>query len=66
MSPVLAAMKVPEETGLDALRFSLERFTTTDEIEGVGNQLGIHRQMTRRVSNYRRRPPIIRIAQVIF
>jgi cysteine desulfurase len=40
LSPVLAAMKVPEETGMGALRFSLGRFTTVEEIETVVNRLG--------------------------
>jgi cysteine desulfurase len=40
LSPVLAAMKVPEEAGMGALRFSLGRFTTTEEIEDVVGQLG--------------------------
>jgi cysteine desulfurase len=40
LSPVLAAMRVPEETGMGALRFSLGRFTTTEEIEDVVGQLG--------------------------
>ena len=39
LSPVLAAMKVPEETGMGALRFSLGRFTTTEEIDDVVGQL---------------------------
>jgi len=40
LSPVLAAMQVPEEVGMGALRFSLGRFSTTDEIEDVVGQLG--------------------------
>jgi cysteine desulfurase len=39
LSPVLAAMKVPEEIGMGALRFSLGRLTTTEEIEDVVSQL---------------------------
>jgi len=39
MSPVLKAMKVPPETGMGAIRFSLGRTTTKDEIESVVNQL---------------------------
>ncbi len=41
LSPVLAAMKVPEETGMDALRFSIGRFTTTDEIREVKTPIGV-------------------------
>ena len=40
LSPVLAAMQVPEEVGMGALRFSLGRFTTIDKIEDVVGQLG--------------------------
>ena len=40
LSPVLTAMNVPKETGMGALRFSLGRFTTADEIEDVVNELG--------------------------
>jgi cysteine desulfurase len=40
LSPVLAAMQVPEQVGMGALRFSLGRFSTTDEIEDVVGQLG--------------------------
>jgi cysteine desulfurase len=40
LSPVLAAMSVPEEIGMGALRFSLGRFTTIEEIEDVVGQLG--------------------------
>jgi cysteine desulfurase len=39
LSPVLAAMKVQEESGMGALRFSLGRFTTTEEIDDVVGQL---------------------------
>jgi cysteine desulfurase len=35
MSPVLAAMRIPPETGLGAIRFSLGRTTTQDDIETV-------------------------------
>jgi cysteine desulfurase len=40
LSPVLAAMHVPEETGMGALRFSLGRYTTIEEIENVVGRLG--------------------------
>ncbi len=39
LSPVLKAMKVSPEIGMGAIRFSLGRTTTTDEIELVVNQL---------------------------
>jgi cysteine desulfurase len=32
LSPVLRAMGVPEEVGMGAIRFSLGRYTTADEI----------------------------------
>ncbi|MGY2805740.1 cysteine sulfinate desulfinase/cysteine desulfurase-like protein [Bradyrhizobium sp. USDA 4506] len=35
LSPVLAAMRVPERTGMGAIRFSLGRQTTVDEIDQV-------------------------------
>lgn len=35
LSPVLAAMSVPERIGMGAIRFSLGRYTTADEIEDV-------------------------------
>ncbi|MCP1840170.1 cysteine desulfurase [Bradyrhizobium sp. USDA 4524] len=35
LSPVLAAMRVPERTGMGAIRFSLGRHTTVDEIDQV-------------------------------
>ncbi|MBI5073728.1 MAG: cysteine desulfurase [Nitrospirae bacterium] len=35
LSPVLAAMGVPPEEGMGAIRFSLGRYTTADEIEEV-------------------------------
>jgi cysteine desulfurase len=35
LSPVLAAMGVPERIGMGAIRFSLGRFTTPDEIDDV-------------------------------
>ena len=35
LSPVLAAMKVPERIGMGAVRFSLGRLTAADEIEEV-------------------------------
>jgi cysteine desulfurase len=35
LSPVLAAMGVPERIGMGAIRFSLGRFTTSDEIDDV-------------------------------
>jgi len=40
MSPVLAAMAVPKESGLGAVRFSTGRMTTADEIDTVIAQLG--------------------------
>jgi cysteine desulfurase len=33
LSPVLQAMRVPPETGMGAIRFSLGRFTTAAEID---------------------------------
>jgi cysteine desulfurase len=39
LSPVLAAMGVVPEAGMGAIRFSLGRWTTRDEIEGVIDQL---------------------------
>jgi cysteine desulfurase len=35
LSPVLAAMGVPERIGMGAIRFSLGRATTSDEIDDV-------------------------------
>jgi cysteine desulfurase len=35
LSPVLAAMRVPERTGMGAIRFSLGRHTAIDEIDQV-------------------------------
>jgi cysteine desulfurase len=35
LSPVLAAMRVPERIGMGAIRFSLGRHTTPDEIDAV-------------------------------
>lgn len=35
LSPVLAAMRVPERTGMGAIRFSLGRQTTVDDIDDV-------------------------------
>jgi len=39
LSPVLAAMRTPPEAGLGAIRFSLGRTTTQDEIEAVVKML---------------------------
>ena len=39
LSPVLAAMNVPLEIGMGAVRFSLGRYTTADEIDAVGERL---------------------------
>jgi len=39
LSPVLRAMRVPPETGMGAIRFSLGRATTRDEIEEVARML---------------------------
>ena len=39
LSPVLKAMRVPAETGSGAIRFSLGRATTVDEIEEVVHRL---------------------------
>jgi len=36
---VLRAMRVPPETGMGAIRFSLGRATTRDEIEEVARML---------------------------
>ena len=35
LSPVLKAMRIPPETGMGAIRFSLGRTTTQEEIEAV-------------------------------
>jgi cysteine desulfurase len=35
LSPVLAAMRVPERVGMGAIRFSLGRYTTSGEIDAV-------------------------------
>jgi cysteine desulfurase len=35
LSPVLAAMGVPQEQGMGAIRFSLGRFTTREDLEEV-------------------------------
>ncbi|MGY4501887.1 cysteine sulfinate desulfinase/cysteine desulfurase-like protein [Bradyrhizobium sp. GM24.11] len=35
LSPVLAAMGVPENIGMGAIRFSLGKFTTSDEVDDV-------------------------------
>jgi cysteine desulfurase len=35
LSPVLAAMSIPERVGMGAIRFSLGRGTTSDEIDQV-------------------------------
>jgi cysteine desulfurase len=39
LSPVLAAMKVPEQIGMGALRFSLGRYSTSEEVESVVDRL---------------------------
>jgi cysteine desulfurase len=39
LSPVLAAMRVPERVGMGAVRFSLGRATTSDEIDDVVTRL---------------------------
>jgi cysteine desulfurase len=39
LSPVLSAMHVPLETGLGAIRFSLGRATTAEEIQSVLERL---------------------------
>jgi cysteine desulfurase len=39
LSPVLKAMGVPSEIGMGAIRFSLGRTTTREEIEHVVSQL---------------------------
>jgi len=40
LSPVLRAMRVPEEIGMGAVRFSLGRTTTREEIDETVNRLG--------------------------
>jgi cysteine desulfurase len=40
LSPVLAAMGVPPREGMGAVRFSLGRTTTWEELEGVLDRLG--------------------------
>lgn len=40
LSPVLAAMGIAPEVGMGAIRFSLGRNTTQEEIEAVAEQLG--------------------------
>lgn len=42
LSPVLAAMGVPEEIGMGAVRFSLGRITNEAEIDAVVDQLRTH------------------------
>ncbi len=39
LSPVLEAMRIPTETGMGAVRFSLGRSTTEDEVEAVVDRL---------------------------
>jgi cysteine desulfurase len=39
LSPVLKAMKVDEHVGMGAIRFSLGKYTTKDELDQVFNQL---------------------------
>ena len=39
LSPVLRAMEVPPETGMGAIRFSLGRTTTREELEAVVEEL---------------------------
>jgi cysteine desulfurase len=39
LSPVLKAMRIPPETGMGAIRFSLGRTTTEEEIEAVMKNL---------------------------
>jgi cysteine desulfurase len=39
LSPVLQAMHVAPEVGMGAIRFSLGRYTTQDEVEEVVSQL---------------------------
>jgi cysteine desulfurase len=39
LSPVLKAMNVPPEIGMGAIRFSVGRTTTREEIEQVVSQL---------------------------
>lgn len=39
LSPVLAAMNVPEKIGMGAIRFSLGRGTTSEEIDDVAARL---------------------------
>jgi cysteine desulfurase len=39
LSPVLKAMRVPAETGMGAIRFSIGRTTTEEEIEVVVRRL---------------------------
>src|SRR6516165_7051728 len=39
LSPVLRAMRVAPEVGMGAIRFSLGRGTTNDEIDSVANRL---------------------------
>ena len=40
LSPVLAAMRVPEHAGMGAVRFSLGQATTDEEIDSVVSRLG--------------------------
>jgi len=39
LSPVLRAMRVAPEVGMGAIRFSLGRGTTNEEIDGVADRL---------------------------
>ena len=41
LSPVLRAMRVPEELGRGAVRLSVGRFTTDDEVERAAGLLGV-------------------------
>ena len=45
LSPVLEAMGVTPEAGMGAIRFSLGRGTTREEIDEVAKRLGMDRQI---------------------
>ena len=39
LSPVLQAMRIPPEIGMGAIRFSLGRYTTQDDVDEVASEL---------------------------
>lgn len=53
LSPVLAAMGVPEKIGMGAVRFSLRRTTTKTEIDAVLNKLRARFSISETTSGFR-------------